>query len=146
MPTLSPTQRPTQRPTPRPSPRPTRIPTQRPTSELELLNNDQAADFTAWELDLMVCSVAREAAINAINVEFLDTTEKAQFNLDVQLQELAKKHEMILNGMGDYVSTLSVLVEETLIREMEAKRELEISARERILERRTNMAMEDGSF
>eukprot|EP00978_Attheya_sp_CCMP212_P009101 scaffold21426_cov57-Attheya_sp.AAC.1 len=141
-PTRRPSKRPTRRPTRRPTPRPTHIPTQRPTSELELINNDQAVHFTAWEFDLMVCSVAREAAINAINVEFLDTTEKAQFNLDAQLQELAKKHEIILNGMGDYVNTLSVLVEEPLVREMETKRELEISTRERILERRTNMAME----
>jgi len=141
-PTRKPTKTPTRRPTKRPTPRPTRIPTQRPTSELELLNNDQAVDFTAWELDLMICDNANEAAINAINVEYLDTTEKAQFKLDVQLQELAEKHEIILNGMGDYVSKLSVLVEEPLIREMEAKRELEISTRERIIERRTNMAME----
>eukprot|EP00978_Attheya_sp_CCMP212_P032618 scaffold128271_cov60-Attheya_sp.AAC.1 len=93
----------TPRPTKRPTPRPTRIPTQRPTSELDLLNNDQSVDFTAWELDLMICADANEAAINTINVEYLDTTEKAQFNLDVQLQELAEKHEIILNGMGDYV-------------------------------------------
>jgi hypothetical protein len=78
-------------------------------------------DFTAWELDLMICADANEAAINLINVEYMDTTEKAQFKLDVQFQELAEKHETILNNMGDYVSKLSVLVEAPLIREMETK-------------------------